>query len=269
MLLSDRQLIALIDDDPEFIRGLDASTHERRVQASSVDLTVGKIYMPETPHGEPGSHDNPNQDGVILKPGHTVVVQTAERLSMPSDIAAFGFPPARMSRNGLLMTNPGHVDPGYQGCLSFTIINMGKADYELGKGDAIVTLLFLRLDGPAAADWIERGNQPGDRPVRHTTLDRLTHDFLQVGARAKAVADEAERETRRLTNRATWVSAFALVLIPLVTLIANLWVGSLSTVDRIDDRVKNIEQTLTELDFDVRLDGVEQQLADIIDSSDG
>lgn len=54
MLLSDRQLIALIDDDPEFIRGLDASTHERRVQASSVDLTVGKIYMPETPHGEPG-----------------------------------------------------------------------------------------------------------------------------------------------------------------------------------------------------------------------
>lgn len=58
-------------------------------------------------------------------------------------------------------------------------------------------------------------------------------------------------------------------MIPLVTLIANLWVGSLSTVDRIDDRVKNIEQTLTELDFDVRLDGVEQQLADIIDSSDG
>lgn len=59
------------------------------------------------------------------------------------------------------------------------------------------------------------------------------------------------------------------MLIPLVTLIANLSVGSLSTVDRIDDRVKNIEQTLTELDFDVRLDGVEQQLADIIDSSDG
>jgi hypothetical protein len=37
------------------------------------------------------------QRDLALKFGHTVVITTQEQLNLPNSIAAFGFPPARLS----------------------------------------------------------------------------------------------------------------------------------------------------------------------------
>jgi dUTPase len=97
------------------------------VQASSVDLHIGAILLPGVDEDDPGSVTKPQTD-LALKFGHTVVITTQEQLNLPNSIAAFGFPPAHLSFRGLLMTNPGHVDPGYAGPMRFTVMNVGKED---------------------------------------------------------------------------------------------------------------------------------------------
>ena len=120
------------------------------VQPSSVDLHIGAILLPGVGEDEPGGVTQPKEDHT-LRFGHTAVITSQEQLNLPNHIAALGFPPARLSFRGLLMTNPGHVDPGYVGLMRFTVMNVGREDITLRRGDPIVTLLFFRLNGDTRA----------------------------------------------------------------------------------------------------------------------
>ena len=119
-LLSDTELCGLLapSDGTAIVLGVKIPHHPYEkmspVQPSSLDLTIGFIYVPDTPNGRPGSLSTAAIEHV-LTPGQTAIVATAEEFNFPSDIAAFGFPPTRISSNGILMTNPGHIDPGFKG----------------------------------------------------------------------------------------------------------------------------------------------------------
>lgn len=187
MFLSDEKLVEL---DRNIIKGLDRSgdlyAANSRIQPASVDLTIGDIFLPEMYEDQKGSIQNPFHY-YDLRSGHTAIVQTKEELDLPSDLAAIGFPPSRVSSRGLLMTNPGHVDPGYKGRMKFTVINMGRESYPLKTGDMIVTLLFFRLDPPAKKSFSERNpNIPGN--VGQEELSKLGRDFLDVERRAANIA---------------------------------------------------------------------------------
>jgi deoxycytidine triphosphate deaminase len=195
-LLRDEELIAAITAQPpaaRYVEGVvlpaDPYSKDSPVQASSIDLHVGNIYLPGSKDSEEGGANNPKSDHVLLT-GETAVVTTKEILHLPGDVAGVGFPPSRVSFKGLLMTNPGHVDPGYDGLLRFTVINMAKEAYPLINGDRIVTLLLYKMNAGARSDWRQRnpggGNSPS--PVNHANINRLARDFVDVVARAKKVA---------------------------------------------------------------------------------
>ena len=131
-LLRDEEIIAALTAQPPavpYVEGVvlpvDPYSKDSPVQASSIDLRIGNIYLPGEKETDLGGAQNPKQD-YSLKTGETAVITTLETLHLPGDIAAFGFPPSRVSFKGLLMTNPGHVDPGYEGVMRFTVINMPK-----------------------------------------------------------------------------------------------------------------------------------------------
>lgn len=195
-LLRDEELIAAIAGQATavpYLEGVvlpaDPYSKDSPVQASSIDLHIGSIYLPGSKKGEEGAADNPKSDH-SLQTGETAIVTTKETLHVPGDVAGFGFPPSRVSFKGLLMTNPGHVDPGYDGLLRFTVINMAKEAYPLINGDRIVTLLLFRMSGHAHSNWGQRnpggGNPPS--PINQTNINRLAHDFVDVGGRAKKIA---------------------------------------------------------------------------------
>lgn len=190
-MLNDRQLFDLLKGRPTTISGYtppttlhEAVTSESALQPSSFDLKVGAIYIPDVGPDDPGGVTKPLTSH-SLKPGHTAVVESAEVLDLPKDVAAFGFPPSRLSVRGLLMTNPGHVDPGYNGKLRFTVINMGKNDLPLDGKQAIVTLLFFRIE--SVARGYAEINGPG-AGVKYEDLERLSRDFLNIEKRAKRAA---------------------------------------------------------------------------------
>ncbi len=243
MFLSDEELVGL---DPNVVKGLDRSgdlyAAKSPIQPASIDLTIGDIFLPEVKQREEGSIQNPlSYHG--LRSGHTAIVQTREELDLPRDLAAIGFPPSSVSSKGLLMTNPGHVDPGYKGRMQFTVINMGRELFALKSGDIIVTLLFFRLDPPAKKSYSERyttikGN------IGEEQLSRLAKDFLDVERRAEDAAKKAEREAR-------WWSVGVPITLTLIGVFGTIVLAYFSTVPRMNDFDKKMVEIKASLDRDV------------------
>ena len=192
-LLRDQDLIAnLTAQAPTtpYVEGVeipaDPYSKDSPIQPSSIDLHIGGIYLPGTRKKDEGGEGNPKADHT-LQTGETAVVTTKEKLKFPANIAGFGFPPSRVSFRGLLMTNPGHVDPGYEGVMRFTVINMAKEAYHLSSGDRIVRLLLFRMDSDAHTDWKQR-NPAGSGLPTQADINRLSKDFVDVESRAKRIA---------------------------------------------------------------------------------
>src|SRR2546430_1903946 len=114
-LLKDDELKELYKGEKPVIAGVPAPSNwteaNSPVQPSSIDLHIGKISVPaEHTAQEPTKMSHGRHP---LPPGQTAVVTTLEHLHMTRNLAAVGFPPSHVSVQGILMTNPGHVDPGY------------------------------------------------------------------------------------------------------------------------------------------------------------
>src|SRR5271155_4044743 len=113
-LLTDGQLRDELRANPNIIHGLDTADWSHltsHIQPCSVDLHIGDIYLPgDSAPGLPGNLLARNE--LTLATGQTAVLVTRERLNMARNWAAYGFPPSHVSAGGLLMTNPGHIDPG-------------------------------------------------------------------------------------------------------------------------------------------------------------
>jgi len=223
MLLRDDQLVPLVDGKDAVIVGMRRPTDwfaaESPVQPASVDLTIGKILLPGTKKEDPGGELNPLAQH-ILEPGRTAVVTTLEEFKMPPDIVGVGFPPSRVSFQGILMTNPGQIDPGYAGRMRFTVINMGSQDFVLRNGDPIVTLLLFKLNDRVHADWLERrAGKPGTDPSQKD-LDRLAADFLDVDRRAteisNAVVTKADLQVKKAQILVPLYSGLATVIVAAV-----------------------------------------------------
>ena len=246
MFLRDEELHALLQPPNGVIDPIDFTREdyaaEHQIQPSSVDLTIGEIHVP--PGAEIENDDPlPYVRQHSLEPGQTAFVVTFQTCRFADDIGAIGFPPASLSAKGIITTNPGHVDPGYEGKLSFTVINMGRKTLELRHGDAIVSLLLFRLDQPATRGY--GGRKPGPHGgASKEILGRLSPEFLDVSAKAAAAAEGAERKTRTI--------GYA---VPIVIAVLTLGGVYVQTTRANDDEIKKLEgqiQTL-KLDLEKRL----------------
>jgi deoxycytidine triphosphate deaminase len=248
VFLSDSELLDRVEGAGPIVTGLTVGEGAERydsdapVQPCSIDLSVGNIYVPGAESGELGSEGMP-RDGLVLDPGKTAVIETQEQCHLPDKIGAIGFPPNSVSSKGILMTNPGHVDPGYDGSMSFTVINMGQEPFTLLRGRKIVTLLFFEL-GKASERDLSKREHPRDGIEAQLAV--LSHDFLDITARVKKAVTSEERKTQRL-------AIIAPIVIGLLTLIGAALVfhgeirdlkaqaDALGDVQRLERRVQTLE----------------------------
>ncbi|MHB1957472.1 MAG: dCTP deaminase [Acidobacteriaceae bacterium] len=244
-LLVDKELIALIRDEgavESVPTPRDWYAADSPVQPASLDLHVGEIFIPGKRPSASGGRDNP-EDEIVLRTGHTVVVTTLESLKLPSDVSGIGFPPSHVSELGLLMTNPGHIDPGYDGRLRFVVINVGKGDFPLRCGDPIVTLLLFRSECTPVMDWRERN--PISKPTRpsQSRINRLCRDFVDL-----------ESRTRKLIfHTALFASAISGILAIFLTLGTNLAIERMNRLQNMRDdisvlkaQLKTVEQRINQ-----------------------
>lgn len=243
--------------------GVDRYSIDSPVQASSVDLHIGNIYLPGEKETDLGGAQQP-RTSYSLNTGETAVVTTSETVHLPGDVAAFGFPPSVVSFKGLLMTNPGHVDPGYNGSMRFTVINMGKEPYYLARGGKIVTLLFFKLDNPAHAGWAQR-HTGGSTPPTHADISLLSRDFVDVEKRAEGIA---KREGLKWS---AIIPAGAALLLGILQLSSSGKFFSRADIEDLKKRQDAVEYDVKNrvdvnkklMEFDTRLEQMQQEISDL------
>ncbi len=264
MLLGGREIRALLSGPDPLIApiGDTGDGKNSQVQPSSLDLRIGKIFLPEAKARRGGSLKYPYSN-YALKPGETAVIQSTETVNMPADIAGFGFPPASVSSDGILMTNPGHVDPGFRGPLRFTVINMGREDFLLQAESPIVTLLLFRLPKPVEKGWSERRGGASGEGATDEMLRRLSADFVDFKRRAEEIATTRVRR-----------SGFGLVLatfvVTVLALVGTIFPTYFFLVARSNDDREIITRLETQLqsrpsvnELETRIAVLEQRVADL------
>jgi dCTP deaminase len=267
MLLNDEKLCEYVTRN-ELVSDLnppkDWFAKDSPVQPSSIDLHIGSIFLPGTKLGMDGSEDKPLSTHT-LGPGEAAIVTTFETLTLPNNVAAIGFPPSSVSKQGLLTTNPGHVDPGYVGPMHFTVINMGRQEFPLRKGAIIVTLLFFEMSIPAKQGYATRNPDLKPGPPKQEDINKLSADFLDVTHRA---SDEANKEVAGAGLRLEQFKIRERTIIGIMTLLAACagWFGSWVTgASELKARVIKLEQaqavTESSLSLDRRITALENRLA--------
>lgn len=266
-LLTDKKLQELVTHGTPIVTGLPVPPatwvkdsplwygKDSPVQPASIDLHIGEIFLPGANKEEPGNESAPLET-YVLERGQTAVVRMLEEVALPAELAGIGFPPSHVSEMGILMTNPGHIDPGFKGKLRLTIINMGSKSFELRKCDIILTVLIFQLNPPAHKDYL---NRPDPTPHSHNiqpTLDRLSPDFLDINSRAKKIADDAVFKAQ------LWSGGIATVVTALVGIITIFLANSLEPkwkepLDKIDQRVTGLEKMEFTQDVGKRLEKLE------------
>jgi len=231
-LLTDAELHTTLSSKPPVIEGIDASQwrgKDSHIQPSSVDLHIGSIFVP----GEADRADRTRpkaRDSWSLKTGATAVIVTHETLRLPANLACIGFPPSSISSKGLLMTNPGHVDPGYCGQLQFTVINMAEETLPLQKHQAICTLLMFQLDQDSAAPYNVR--VPNVPPLLFDNVAKLSKDFVNVEGRTRTI----------VKGVALKYSLLVTGVVALLTFFGGILVDRMKNVGDLKERVIKLQE---------------------------
>ncbi|WP_316191852.1 MULTISPECIES: dCTP deaminase domain-containing protein [unclassified Bradyrhizobium] len=221
-----------------------------KIQPASFDLTIGRILLPIDDENDEGVHE---EASLSLEQGETAVVETHEYLTLPRTLAAIGFPPATVSRGGLLMTNPGHIDPGFKGRLKFTVINLGKKPVQLVSGSPICTLLFFSIEAPDFAyDQLDKKDKP-NTPTERALLATLSKDFLSFGKRIQQAAASEVRQAQ------IWTPIIAGILAILLTIGANLFATYVSGVNELKVTVEGLKKEIGVKDLSSRIEKLEQK----------
>ena len=285
-LLADHEILSAIRAGSLRVSGvdprkIDLSQSSCPIQPSSLDLHIGDIFIPPAVRVDLSKTDNnypKAETGYRLPPGHSVIVQTREEIALNDTISAFGFPPASLARSGLLMTNPGHVDPGYSGRLSFTLINMGRSSCSLTLGAPIVTLLVFQLEQAAQVPYNSRtkSTRASGSPLGGV-LNDLSPDFANFVERTQELAkDEVTRQRLSLELRKIYIP----VIITLLTTLGAFFLGKSTNVfslateqhvaEQIEESSEPISRRLTEAEASIlsRLESLENSVTRLTASSD-
>ncbi len=103
--------------------------------------------------------DGDVQDELVIKPGDYYLVQTAETIHTPLDLMPMVYPRSSLFRAGLLLLAT-KTDPGYEGQLTFGLVNLGKFDVKLQLGARICNIVFHKIEGDVIG---YRGQHQGGR----------------------------------------------------------------------------------------------------------
>lgn len=238
--LIDKDLNALLAAGPSLSDQIPPS--DPRVNRATLDLSVGRIYQPEQAPDQLGGVGKP-RTRLNLEQGQTALVETLEHVNLPSNVIAIGFPPASVTTNGLLMINPGVIDPGYSGPLRCTVINMGKTPYLLENRSRILRLVFFRLSGTPSVTGSFSGVT-----VDEELMERLCKDFMNVEAKA---INAAKREIAVSQIRGPVLMAGIAIVASLITTLITQYYGVIKSEDK-------LVATLTAKVNDLQVDKIRQ-----------
>jgi dCTP deaminase len=117
------------------------------LQPASYDLRIGPlVYSPSSPTPDKAINISENGGWHRIQPYGTAVIMTYETLRLPSDmVGRFGLK-SGFARRGLLASTGPQVDPGFEGKLFVSIMNLTPASHILSYKDTFLSIEFHKLE---------------------------------------------------------------------------------------------------------------------------
>ena len=118
--------------------------------ASNPDLPLPTRATP----GSAGYDVRSAEADFVLAPGEIRAVSTGLEMELPEGMECQVRPRSGLAaRHGILVPNaPGTIDPDYRGELKVLLLNAGREEVHLGRGDRIAQLVFARFEAPGVQE---------------------------------------------------------------------------------------------------------------------
>ena len=113
-------------------------------------------YLPAYAHGpaEDAGLDLQAAEDVTLRPGMPQLVPTGLAIELPVGCEAQIRPRSGLAlKHAITLPNsPATIDPGYRGEICVILLNLGREDYRVHRGDRIAQMVIARYE---AVEWEE------------------------------------------------------------------------------------------------------------------
>jgi dCTP deaminase len=134
------------------------SLRQTRMSHLEVDDPALRVQFTKT-------HYVPFGDSYFLHPRSFVLGTTLEWMRLPRDLAAYVIGRSSWGRRGLIIATATGVHPGFKGCLTLEITNVGEIPIAIKPGVAICQLFFHEVHGPIP-EGVDRSQFSASRKPR-------------------------------------------------------------------------------------------------------
>ncbi|HEY2051613.1 MAG TPA: hypothetical protein VGH03_19915 [Caulobacteraceae bacterium] len=157
------------------------------------------------------------REAFAIPPGQFAYVMTQEIVTIPTNVLAFISVRVRVKWKGLVNVSGFHVDPGFQGRLTFAVFNAGPAPIHLRQGDAIFLIWFADLDQDAGVYAKKQSAPVAQMDV--TILNHVAGELNSLEGLAKKL-QTTDRELRDKINEIQRANAIVYVAAGLISALA-------------------------------------------------
>ncbi|MEZ1320621.1 hypothetical protein QIW46_04625 [Pseudomonas fluorescens] len=178
---------------------------EAKVDCAALSLTVGnEVYI------TPSDPDNSKDTGVkkiltkekpqfVIPKGQFAFLQTQEIVKVPNKALAFISFKASYKFRGLINVSGFHVDPGWNGKLTFSVYNAGPSDITIEMGDPFALIWYADLDEESSEDYRKNISIPESGLKSKLISDMAGEVFSPF--KLKSELDELRKEINSLEGK--------------------------------------------------------------------
>lgn len=118
----------------------------------TVEIKIKKLteeaILPKRTYEHDAGFDLHSAEDVMLKPGEVKAIGTGVAIEMPQNYHAETRPRSGLAaKHSITVLNtPGTIDSGYRGEIKVILINHGKEEFLISKGERIAQMLFSKID---------------------------------------------------------------------------------------------------------------------------
>lgn len=147
MILAQSEIIELVKKS----RLIDGFSNNC-LEGAGYDLRVGKIYkiksdsyLGENERKTPEIEEI-NSESYRLKPSEYVLIETVEKVNMPTNLIARILPRSTIFRSGCFLITA-VVDPGFEGTLTMGLKNVSGFNFTIEKKSRVAQIIFEKVEG--------------------------------------------------------------------------------------------------------------------------
>jgi deoxycytidine triphosphate deaminase len=156
---------------------------ENNFEPCSYDLRMGTAFQHEKIYRKNKSNEG-FTNTIVIKPSEIVTFLTLEIIKIPNDCIGTVFAINSLSSTGLLILNPGHIDPGFKGPISICAINLSKEERRISIGDKIFTLVLQKLTAELHASEVYKSKftdlKTREEEFNKNTALQLSNSFFDL-----------------------------------------------------------------------------------------